>query len=96
LVSGVPSARSMGGGGGLPDLPRDGRGRGVVSETRDLVVSETRDLVVSETRDFVVSETRDFVVSEARDLVVSAAGRPDFGVRGIDGIWRAGGIAATR
>ena len=31
LVSGVPPARSAGGGAGLPDLPREGRGRGVVS-----------------------------------------------------------------
>ena len=31
LVSGVPPAPSAGGGGGLPDLPREGRGRGVVS-----------------------------------------------------------------
>ena len=29
LVSGVPPARSAGGGGGLPDLPREARGRGV-------------------------------------------------------------------
>ena len=28
LVSGVPPARSTGGAGGLPDLPREGRGRG--------------------------------------------------------------------
>ena len=35
LVSGVPPTPSRGGAGGLPDLPRDGRGRGVVSETRD-------------------------------------------------------------
>lgn len=31
-VPGVPAAVSDGGAGGLPDLPRDGRGRGVVSE----------------------------------------------------------------
>jgi len=31
LVSGVPLRASAGGGGGLPDLPREGRGRGVVS-----------------------------------------------------------------
>ena len=30
-VSGVPLSASAGGGGGLPDLPREGRGRGVVS-----------------------------------------------------------------
>lgn len=30
-VSGVPSAPSIGGGAGLPDLPREARGRGVVS-----------------------------------------------------------------
>ena len=30
-VSGVPLRASAGGGGGLPDLPREGRGRGVVS-----------------------------------------------------------------
>ena len=35
-VPGVPAAVSEGGAGGLPDLPRDGRGRGVVSETRGL------------------------------------------------------------
>ena len=39
LVSGVPPAASAGGGGGLPDLPREGRGLGVVSETRELRVS---------------------------------------------------------
>src|SRR5205807_5608553 len=47
LVSGVPPARSAGGGDGLPDLPREGRGFGVVSETGGLVASETRSLVVS-------------------------------------------------
>ena len=31
LVSGVPLTPSRGGAGGLPDLPREGRGRGVVS-----------------------------------------------------------------
>jgi hypothetical protein len=31
LVSGVPPAPSTGGAGGLPDLPREGRGLGVVS-----------------------------------------------------------------
>ena len=31
FVSGVPPAPSTGGGGGLPDLPREGRGRGVLS-----------------------------------------------------------------
>jgi hypothetical protein len=36
-VPGVPPAVSAGGAGGLPDLPRDGRGRGVVSETRDFL-----------------------------------------------------------
>jgi hypothetical protein len=35
-VSGVPPEPSRGGAGGLPDLPREGRGRGVVSETRAL------------------------------------------------------------
>ena len=34
LVSGVPPARSAGGGAGLPDLPREARGRGVVSGPR--------------------------------------------------------------
>ena len=34
LVSGVPPAPSAGGAGGLPDLPREGRGRGVVSGQR--------------------------------------------------------------
>jgi hypothetical protein len=32
LVSGVPAAVSAGGAGGLPDLPREARGRGVVSD----------------------------------------------------------------
>jgi hypothetical protein len=40
FVSGVPPACSMGGAGGLPDLPREGRGRGVVSD--DLDSPETR------------------------------------------------------
>jgi hypothetical protein len=31
LVAGVPATPSAGGAGGLPDLPREGRGRGVVS-----------------------------------------------------------------
>jgi hypothetical protein len=31
LVSGVPAALSTGGAAGLPDLPREGRGLGVVS-----------------------------------------------------------------
>jgi hypothetical protein len=33
LVSGVPAALSIGGAAGLPDLPREGRGRGVVSRS---------------------------------------------------------------
>ena len=32
-VSGVPPAPSTGGGDGLPDLPREGRGRGVLSRS---------------------------------------------------------------
>jgi hypothetical protein len=43
----VPSANSACGACVLPDLPREGRGFGVVSETRDLDVSETRDFDVS-------------------------------------------------
>src|SRR4249920_3676660 len=43
LVSGVPPARSAGGGAGLPDLPREARGRGVVSETRAFGVSADAD-----------------------------------------------------
>src|SRR5215207_706831 len=39
LVSGVPAPVSAGAAGGLPDLPREGRGLGVVSETRCLDVS---------------------------------------------------------
>jgi hypothetical protein len=39
FVSGVPAALSAGGACGLPDLPREGRGFGVVSETRDLGLS---------------------------------------------------------
>ena len=40
LVPGVPAVVSDGGAGGLPDLPREARGRGVVSETRGEDVSE--------------------------------------------------------
>jgi hypothetical protein len=44
FVSGVPPACSSGGAAGLPDLPREGRGLGVMSDSRNLDVLEAREL----------------------------------------------------
>jgi hypothetical protein len=73
FVVGVPLAVSPGGGAGLPDLPRDGRGLGVVSETRPGVVPEAGTSVVPEAGTSVVPEARASIVPEARACFLSEA-----------------------
>lgn len=74
LVSGVPAEVSRGGGGGLPDLPREARGWGVVSALREDVAAER-------TREDGTSSRVGGVVPEARTRDEG----PDFGGRGMGG-----------